>query len=126
VWQEGEEMNDQKIAIANLVLSQLAPHERLVLAKKHGLMLSVESDAKPEECVLRRTHVAKRFGVSLRAIDLWTRQGLLRKVSLPGRERSVGFLSSEVEQVFKMLRAKSCGTAGVHSNDQNLSGGIAS
>ena len=48
--------------------------------------------AAPEpERILRRAEAARRMGCSLRAIDLWSRQGLLQKIRLPGRVRCAGF-----------------------------------
>ena len=58
-------------------------------------------EAKPPQQVrlLRRTEVASRLGVSLRAIDSWARQGILRKVKLPGRIRACGFSSVDIERI---------------------------
>jgi predicted DNA-binding transcriptional regulator AlpA len=46
--------------------------------------------------LIRRAEVARRLGVSTRAVDLWTRAGVLTKVRLPGRRRALGFRESDV------------------------------
>lgn len=49
-----------------------------------------------ENRILKRKDVAEMFGVSLRTIDLMAEEGLLKKIVLPTRKRSIGFLESEI------------------------------
>ena len=56
---------------------------------------AVESAPEPAQ-IIRREETAALMASSLRAIDHWARQGILRKVRLPGRSRAVGFRKSDV------------------------------
>lgn len=47
-------------------------------------------------CLLRRGEVAKRFSVTVRAVDLWARAKLITKVTLPGHSRASGFRESDI------------------------------
>jgi hypothetical protein len=54
--------------------------------------------AAPREArLLRREVVAERLGCSLRTVDHLAAEGVLRKVTLPGRRRACGFLEAGVE-----------------------------
>lgn len=55
-----------------------------------------ELGVAPEPRILRRREAAARFGVSLRAVDNWTKAGILSKVKLPGHVRSCGFRESDI------------------------------
>ncbi len=46
--------------------------------------------------LLRREQVAQRLACSVRMIDLLARQGVLVRVTLPGRVRSAGFRESDI------------------------------
>jgi len=46
--------------------------------------------------IMRRAEAGKILGRSTRAIDLLAKQGHLKKVCLPGRTRSGGFLAADV------------------------------
>lgn len=50
----------------------------------------------PTARILRRAEVAMRFSVTVRAVDLWTRAGILQKVTLPGHRRASGFREQDV------------------------------
>ncbi len=72
--------------------------------EKCALLAKLNSPAPTAESVnrvLRRKDAAARFGVSLRTVDEWTKQGLLRKVFLPGRKRGCGFRLSDIEALIK-------------------------
>ena len=47
--------------------------------------------------VLRRPEAARRLGVSVKALDLWKRRGVLVPVIIPGSSRALGFRESDVE-----------------------------
>ena len=46
--------------------------------------------------VLTRAEVARRFSRSIRFVDYLAKQGVLRRITMPGRSRAVGFLSHDV------------------------------
>ena len=50
-----------------------------------------------EARLLRREVVAERLGCSVRAVDNLAAQGVLRKVTLPGRRRASGFREADIE-----------------------------
>jgi hypothetical protein len=49
--------------------------------------------------VLTRTEVGKRFGRSLRFVDKLAAQGVIHRVTMPGRVRACGFREDEVNRV---------------------------
>jgi len=49
--------------------------------------------------ILTRAEVAKRFGRTLRFVDKLACEGTLRRVTLPGRKRSCGYLEKDVEEL---------------------------
>ncbi|HXR05586.1 MAG TPA: hypothetical protein VN836_12850 [Verrucomicrobiae bacterium] len=59
-------------------------------------------DVAPEQPtadrILRRGEVAKLLSRSTRGVDMLTRQGLLKKIKLPGRTRCAGFKLSAVNE----------------------------
>jgi predicted DNA-binding transcriptional regulator AlpA len=59
------------------------------------------SDVRTEPRLLRRAEVARRLGCSLRAVDSWTRDGILEKVTLPGRVRAAGFRESDLSALIE-------------------------
>ncbi len=66
----------------------------------NAVQAAAKSESNPEEHahrLLRRGEVARRLSVSLRTIDKLHTQGILKKVSLPGRGRAAGFRLSDVE-----------------------------
>jgi len=49
--------------------------------------------------ILTRGEVAKRFGRTLRFVDNLAKDGTLRRVTLPGRQRACGFRAADVERL---------------------------
>ncbi|MEI7901434.1 MAG: hypothetical protein WCK89_14385 [bacterium] len=49
--------------------------------------------------LLTRSEVAAIMRVTTRAVYLWSRQGILRPVRLPGRKQNLGYLASEVQKL---------------------------
>ena len=80
----------------------LTPTDRnriLASVRNHGR----EETAQPEKQgnrILRRSEVAQRFGRSKRFVDKLAREGVLTKLTLPGRTRAVGFKSEDVDRLF--------------------------
>jgi hypothetical protein len=55
------------------------------------------SDAPPR--LLRRADVARRLACCLRVVDRLAADGKLKRIKLPGRSRSAGFLESDVNEL---------------------------
>ena len=82
--------------------TSLTPEERrrlLATIRAGGQQPKQKPTVRAGPRILRRREVAKRLGVTMRAIDKWAREGILRKVKLPGRVRGCGFLESDVEHL---------------------------
>ena len=72
----------------------------LSIIRNHGKAVSVSQIApQTEMCILRRADVARRLGCSLRAVDRIAREGILRKVTFPGRKRACGFRSGDLDRL---------------------------
>ncbi len=50
--------------------------------------------------IVTRQEAANLLRVSPRAIDLWAKEGVLKKVRLPGRVMALGFLKSDLDKLF--------------------------
>ena len=76
----------------------ISPIQRANLLKL--LRQAEDPNPKPETVsvpkVLQRREVAVRLGRSLRFVDKLAHAGTLRKVTLPGRERAIGFRESDI------------------------------
>jgi len=53
----------------------------------------------PESRILKRAEVAKRLSCSVRTIDNIAKQGVVQKVTLPGRKRAWGFRLADIERL---------------------------
>lgn len=76
----------------------VSPAERakIIFRLRHGD--EAKKPAPPKEArLIRREVVADRLSCSLRTVDKLATQGLLRKVTLPGRKRSCGFREADIE-----------------------------
>lgn len=51
----------------------------------------------PGERILRRSEAAKRLACCVRTLDRLVNQGILHKVSFPGRQRAAGFRASDID-----------------------------
>jgi len=75
-----------------------AKRARLVAMLRNGDDDSWKSDAAPvvsQRCI-RRDEAARLLSVSLRTVDKLAASRILKKLKLPGRTRSCGFLESDV------------------------------
>lgn len=75
-----------------------AKRARLVAMLRNGDDESLKPDAAPvirQRCI-RRDEAARLLAVSLRTVDKLAASGILKKLKLPGRTRSCGFLESDV------------------------------
>ncbi len=55
----------------------------------------VGTEAKPDR-VLRRSEAAYRLGVTVKALDLWKRKGIVKPVVIQGSSRAIGFRESDI------------------------------
>jgi hypothetical protein len=78
----------------------ISPKERKLILNflRSGNQQNSETPPSPPE-LLRRDEAAARLKVSLRTIDLWASQGILTKITLPGRQRACGFSSVEIDRL---------------------------
>jgi len=88
----------------------VTPNERvtmIALLKEHGRTGQTGNTvALLERRILRRVDVARILACSTRAVDYMASQGILRKVVLPGRKRSRGFVSVEVDRLLDGVQKK--------------------
>ena len=81
----------------------LTPADRariVATVRNHGKEVeTTRTTIAPEKRVLPRGEVARRFNRSLRFVDHLAKAGTLRRVMLPGRKRSCGFLAEDVERL---------------------------
>jgi hypothetical protein len=80
----------------------LTPEDRkklLVLLHNGGKIPQGNEKTKSEPRILRRAEAAKRLGVTLRAIDKWACEGILRRIKLPGRTRACGFSERDINEL---------------------------
>ena len=54
--------------------------------------------------ILTRAEVAKRFDRSLRFVDKLAAEGVLQRVTLPGRVRACGYREADVERLLSAER----------------------
>jgi hypothetical protein len=94
-------MLDNTVEIVKLGLKQdptISPIERTRLLKL--LRQAENEDPKPETPlppkVLRRKEAAARLGRSLRFVDKLAACGTLRRITLPGRRRAIGFAEADI------------------------------
>ncbi len=64
--------------------------------RNHGRPARTDAGAPEPARVLRRGEVAKRLGVTTRTIDTLAAQGVLKRLSFPGRVRGCGFRECDV------------------------------
>ena len=73
-------------------------YKRFITMLRVGGNETGQSNTKPvEKRILRRHEVAHRMAVGIRTVDKWAKEGIIRKMKLPGHKRSCGFLSSEID-----------------------------
>lgn len=61
-------------------------------------VVKVEAPADPMR-IMKRGEVAKLYGISKIRVDQLSAKGILRKVTLPGLSRSLGFIEAEVREL---------------------------
>jgi len=83
----------QALRLSPDVLSGLLRSAKSVKAENNAPV----SLAEPR--ILRRKQVAERLGRSIRSVDALAKVGIIHKIRLPGRTRSAGILSSEIDRL---------------------------
>lgn len=75
----------------------------LPTAAKARLIAELSAESAPratvENRIIRRTEAARLLARSPRAVDYMAAQGILPKVSLPGRTRAAGFRMCDVQRL---------------------------
>lgn len=61
--------------------------------------MNEQSDETAIDRLLTRAEVSVILRVHQRTVQNWAKQGILRGVKLPGRQRSRGYLASEVNRL---------------------------
>lgn len=75
----------------------LAERARLLAILRNGAPAKATIEIAPSPArLIRRDEVAARMACSVRAIDRWSQQGLLKKIRLPGHIRAIGFREADV------------------------------
>jgi len=60
-----------------------------------------EIAAPDRKRIMSRTEASVVLNCTARTVDRYARDGILRRVILPGHDRSIGFLASEVEALLQ-------------------------
>ena len=68
-----------------------AASRRAVLAILRGEQVEVKEDS-----ILTRSEAAKKLRVSPVTVTTWARKGIIRRVSVPGRRKAVGYSAKSV------------------------------
>ena len=81
----------------------LTPTDRCVIVgtiRNHGRSAeATPSTTRQGVRILTRAEVAKRFDRSLRFVDKLATEGVLRRVTLPGRVRACGYREADIERL---------------------------
>lgn len=90
-------MNSATLQLARLAVAGLSVQDRKEFIRE---LVGQKAEVRAAR-ILRRAEVAVRFGVTLRAVDLWSKKGLLKRRVLPGHTRAAGYLESDVEALMQ-------------------------
>lgn len=81
----------------------VTPNDRVMIItaiRNHGRQATQPKPTEQQETrILRRAEVAKRMGCSLRMVDRMASEGMIQKVTLPGRKRACGFRLADIERL---------------------------
>ena len=70
------------------------------IIRNHGRPAEPRPSPKRQgACILTRAEVAKRFNRSKRFVDKLATEGVLQRVTLPGRVRACGYREADVERL---------------------------
>ncbi len=83
-----------------IVRSALKADPSLAPAERQDILAALRNrdrePGQPADRLLRPAEVARILGRSVRSVHMLARDGVLRKVSFPGRARAAGFRQSDV------------------------------
>lgn len=85
----------------------VTPSERITMLaflKEHGRTGQSRTAGKTVSRIIHRAEVAQRLGCSTRTVDTLARQGVIRRVRLPGRKNGCGFLASDIDRLLDANR----------------------
>lgn len=81
----------------------VTPADRVLIIaaiRNHGKQAAQPKPVEQQEArILRRAEVARRMGCSLRTVDRMVCEGMIQKVTLPGRKRACGFRLADFERL---------------------------
>jgi predicted DNA-binding transcriptional regulator AlpA len=89
-------MNNQ-LELARMAIASLSRKDRLALLAE--LRPGAPVGAPSEHRILRRKQAAEKLCCSVRLIDKLAAQGLLPRVTLPGRVHGAGFRLSDIDRL---------------------------
>lgn len=81
----------------------VTPADRVLIItgiRNHGRQPTQTKPVEQQETrILRRAEVARRLGRSIRTIDKMVSEGMIQKVTFPGRKRACGFRLADIERL---------------------------
>ncbi len=82
-----------------------AERQKLIALLRNGgkAAIQVENKTQNQSRIMRLKEVAERLGRSKRVVDRLCKEGLLKKVTLPGRKYGSGILASSFEKFLAAL-----------------------
>ena len=92
-------MSAANVDLARLAIGQLNRKERVELLRE--IVPDRKNPIADEERIVRRAEFAKTFSRSTRWADRVAKDGLLKKVTLPGQSRACGFRLSDVQGLLR-------------------------
>jgi hypothetical protein len=92
-------MRSETIALIQHALSD----DPTLTRAERGEILQAVTGKTPFDRILHRKEVAQRLMVTSRTIGNWAAQGLLKRVSLPGRKKALGYRESDVSAFIEKL-----------------------
>lgn len=84
-----------------------AERVRIIFRLRRGDEVKKPEPPKPAR-LLKREAVADRLACSTRLVDKLATQGVLRKVTLPGRKRAAGFREADIDALVNGLVSPGC------------------
>lgn len=85
-----------RLELARMAFLQLNRTERREFIRTFADATPTAPAAPEPERIVRRDELAQRFGRSTRWADRMAAEGHIRKVTIPGRRRAMGFRASDV------------------------------
>jgi hypothetical protein len=89
--------SDQARELARLALAALSARDRRALVLELAGRPGQSQSEQPQPArILTRSATADRLGHSTRYVDRLASEGILRRVTIPGRTRAAGFRESDI------------------------------